>query len=189
MSPVPVPREVLVVEDRHTATAFAEHPDDLLKELIPRIEPLPLLVGGVVAVFADQQHPVNVQAASAAAQRLGNRRIDFHLREVSCPFAAEFSIRLLVGVDRHQFDVGDVVSTVPTVPVQVAVEDVLRVRVTAEFGDNRSDARAFHDAVRREVSGGSRGLLDTVLDPVRNRTRVRHLENSGPLRVFYREKS
>ena len=58
---VPIPREVFVVEHRHGAAAVAKHVDDLLKELVSRIERLPLFVLRIVAVLADDHHAVDRQ--------------------------------------------------------------------------------------------------------------------------------
>ncbi len=55
LGPVPVPGEVLVVEDRDRSPAALEDVDGLLEEFVPRIERLPLVVARVLAVLADDQ--------------------------------------------------------------------------------------------------------------------------------------
>ncbi len=57
--PVPLPREVLVVEDGNAVAALLEDVDDLGEELVPRIERLPLFIARIIAVFADQQDAVD----------------------------------------------------------------------------------------------------------------------------------
>ena len=53
---------------------------DLAKELISRIEDLPLFVAGVIAVFADDQDGVDGQFLAAAAEGLGDRGIDLEAK-------------------------------------------------------------------------------------------------------------
>ena len=68
--------EVLVVVDRNGAAVLFEDLDALLEEFVARIEDLALLVARIVAVLADDQHGIDGQFVAAAAQRLGDGRID-----------------------------------------------------------------------------------------------------------------
>jgi len=55
---------MFVIKHRHRPAAGFEDFDDLLKHLISRIQPLPFFVGRILAMFTDQQHPVNRQRIS-----------------------------------------------------------------------------------------------------------------------------
>ena len=63
--PLPIPGEVLVVEDRHGAPAVAEYLDDLLEELVARIFGLAFFVARIIAVLADEHHAIHRQLAAA----------------------------------------------------------------------------------------------------------------------------
>ena len=65
---------MLVVEHGRRSARLAIGVDDLLEEAPPRIHVLFLLVVRIVAVFADQQHPVHRQLVAASGERLGDRR-------------------------------------------------------------------------------------------------------------------
>jgi hypothetical protein len=54
---------MFVVEDRSRLPGFAEHVDDLAEVLVSRILRLSLFVDRVIAVFADQENPVDSQFA------------------------------------------------------------------------------------------------------------------------------
>ena len=69
-------RKMLVVENRDRAAVVLEDLGGLAEELVARIEDLPLVVAGIIAVFADDQDGVDGQFVAAAAERLGNRGID-----------------------------------------------------------------------------------------------------------------
>ena len=72
LRPLPLPRQVLVVEHRRGAAVLREHLDDLLEELVPRVLDLAELVLRVLAVLADHQHRIDRQLVAAAAQGFGD---------------------------------------------------------------------------------------------------------------------
>ena len=63
LGPVPVPREVLVVEDGHGAATLAEDVHDLGEELIAWVLGLSLFVLGVIAMLADEDDAVDGEFA------------------------------------------------------------------------------------------------------------------------------
>ena len=74
----PVRREMLVVEDGDAAAARLEDLDDLLEELIPRIERLPLVVLRIVPMLADDDDAIDGELRGPQGQRLGDGRHDRH---------------------------------------------------------------------------------------------------------------
>ena len=77
---------MLVIENRDGPAVLLENPGCLAKELIAWIKDLPLFVPGIIAVFADDQYGVDGQFLAAAAERLGNRRIDLEAK-IASPLA------------------------------------------------------------------------------------------------------
>src|ERR1051326_3542721 len=69
---------MLVGIDRHRAPRFAKHFNNLLVKFETRIKLLLLVVEGVIAVFADEQHAVNSKFPGTQRERLRNR---FHHRD------------------------------------------------------------------------------------------------------------
>ena len=96
-------RQMLVVENRDGPAIVLENPGCLAKELVAGIENLPLLILGVVAVFADDQHGVNGQFVAAAPERLGNRGIDLETKIASAG-ALWSSFGLLVDIKCDDVD-------------------------------------------------------------------------------------
>src|SRR4051794_14058536 len=78
LSPVPVPRKMLVVEYRYSASAVTKYFVDLLEELVAGILDLALFVSLILAVLADDDDSVNGQLASAQGQSFGDARAHFH---------------------------------------------------------------------------------------------------------------
>src|SRR5205823_4622124 len=98
LGPVPPPREMLVVEDRHTAARTPEDVDDLLKELVTGIEPLAPRIARITAVLTDNHHAVDGELLSATSQRQGDRGIDGQFRMPGGAFLAQITRRLLIDV-------------------------------------------------------------------------------------------
>ena len=70
--PLPIPREMLVAEHGHGASAVAKHLHDLFEELVARILRLPFFVARIIAVLAHHHHAIHRQLASAERQGLGD---------------------------------------------------------------------------------------------------------------------
>src|SRR5579862_2046965 len=83
--PVPIPREMLVVEDGNAAPAFAKDVDDLCEEFVSWVKGLLFFVSRIVAVFTDEQDAVDSQLSRAERQRLGDGRVNPHRRELFGP--------------------------------------------------------------------------------------------------------
>ncbi len=64
------------------ATVTLKNPGDLAKELMTRIENLPFLVPGIIAVFPDDQDGVDGQLPATATECLGNLGIDLEAKIV-----------------------------------------------------------------------------------------------------------
>ena len=153
--PLPVPGEVLVVEDRGGSACCAVDGDDLPEELVARVEPLALLVGAVGAVLADEQDAVDGEAAAAQGQGVGHGRVDGQVLEAGLALAAEVVPGELVDVERHQVHFRAVVAAAPAVPFEEAVADVLAVGVLAVLGYDGRDpgARRFSGRGHSSLSG------------------------------------
>ena len=153
--PLPVPREVLVVEDRGGSAGGAVDGDDLPEELVARVEPLPLLVGAVGAVLADEEDAVDGEAAAAQGQGVGRGRVDGQVLEAGLALAAEVVPGELVDVERHQVHRRAVMAAAPAVPFEEAVADVLAVGVLAVLGDDGGDpgTRRFRGGGHLSLSG------------------------------------
>ena len=130
--PLPIPGEMLVVEDRHGAAARPKDLHDLLEEFVARILRLALLVLRIVAVLADQHHAVHGQFAAAERQRFGDGRIDLHAGRRAARSRLRSSLSDLVDVERHQIHGRMMMRAVPAVAVEKAVDDVLGVRNAEE---------------------------------------------------------
>ncbi len=57
--PIPVPRQVFVVEDGGGLAGSSEDSDDLLEELVARVEVLAFFIGRIAAVLADQKDAID----------------------------------------------------------------------------------------------------------------------------------
>ena len=67
---------MLVVEDRNGPAVGLENIDHLPEELVTRVERLSFLVARIVAVFTDDQDPVDGELRAPATQGLGDCRED-----------------------------------------------------------------------------------------------------------------
>ena len=136
---VPGRREMLVVEDRHAAAARLEDLDDLLEELVARVERLALLVSRIVAVLADDDDAIDGQAPAAERQGLGDRRVELQV----VPLRRARGPGRLRGIDRCRRDAtstsGAMPVAVPAVAQRQAIEKVLGVRVRADLGAEEGD--------------------------------------------------
>src|SRR5262249_48881882 len=74
--PLPVPREVLIVEERRTASAGAEDFNDLLEKLVSRVFRLALLVARILTVLAYQHDSIDCELSAAERQGLGDRWVN-----------------------------------------------------------------------------------------------------------------
>ncbi len=70
---------MLVAEHGDRPSRCRDHSCNLLEEVLPRIQVLPLFVPGIVPVLPDQQHPVHRQFAPAQRKRLRDAGIDRHI--------------------------------------------------------------------------------------------------------------
>ena len=101
LRPVPVPRQMLIVEHWDASAALFENVDNLLEELVPRIQRLALLVFRILPVFGDEQHAVYSKVAASQGERFRDRRIDLHRGKLACPRTTQIVLWLLVDVQRH----------------------------------------------------------------------------------------
>src|SRR5207247_5539920 len=72
--PVPIPRQVLVVEDRHRAAAGPEYFHDFLEEGVPRILGLAFFVTRILPMLADEDHAVDRELATPELKFLRDTR-------------------------------------------------------------------------------------------------------------------
>src|SRR5206468_1677094 len=86
--PVPIPRQVLVVEDRHGAAARFEDLYDLLEDFVERILVLSFFVAFVPAMFAYEQHAIDGQLFSAERQGFADAGVELHRGEARGAVAA-----------------------------------------------------------------------------------------------------
>ena len=140
--PLPLPRQVLVVEDGGGLPRGAEDVDDLHEELVARVEVLVLLVRLVLAVLADQEDAVDGQVVRAQGQGLGDGRAQLHLREALDAILGEVALGALVDVEGDDIHLGAVMAAVPAIPLEEAVDDVLSVGVLVVRGDDGGDTWA-----------------------------------------------
>ena len=113
--PIPVPRQVLVVEYRGRFAGGAEDCGHLLEEFVARVELLPFGIVGIVAVLGDEQHAVDGEVVAAQGQRVGDGGVDVELGEARGALAAQISLVHLIDVERDQIHLGAVVAAVPAI--------------------------------------------------------------------------
>jgi hypothetical protein len=128
---------MFVVEHRHGAPAVFVDLDNLLEELVARIQRLALFVARVLAVFADQDDAVDGELAAAERQRFGNGWIQLHRRIFGEPRLADIVAADLIDEDRHQIHGGTMMRAIPAVALEKAIDDVLGVGVFEVGGADR----------------------------------------------------
>ena len=150
---------MLVVVDRNRAAIRFEDLAALLEKFEAGIQYLALVVARVVAVFADDQHGIDGEFVTAAAQRFGDGRI--HLEpELLRALLAEIARRVLVHVQRDDLHVGLVPGPVDRIANQEAVADMLAVRKVAVDGGDDGDA--LRAGLLGEGGGGDGESLEEV---------------------------
>ena len=82
---------------------------------IARIEALPFFVGGIFAVFADNQNTVNCEFLTAQGKCLRNRRISLHCRKTFQSFATEVVVFDLFNEKGDEIHRWVMVSAVPPI--------------------------------------------------------------------------
>ena len=107
LGPLPLPGQVLVVEDGDRSAVLLEDLHDLLEEFVAGIECLPQFVDRILPVLADQEHPIHVQLVPAAAQRFGDGGVEGEAEFLRAG-AAQVILRELVHVGRYQLEGGPV---------------------------------------------------------------------------------
>ena len=150
--------EVLVVVDRHRPPVGLEDGHALLEHLVPRVELLAQLVVRVLAVLADDQHPVHGQLTAAAAQGLGHRGV--HLEaELPRPVRALIALGGLVDVEGDDPPRGTAPFALVRIADEKAVGEVLGVgQVAVDGGHHRQPHVAVvghaRPHVRQKVDSG-----------------------------------
>src|SRR5438445_4439356 len=124
---------MLVVEDGNRPAVLLEDVDHLLEKVITRIKHLAQLVAGIFAVLADTEDRVDREFVSAAAERLGNRRVDLETEFLS-PAFAQIVVGSLVDVGGHDLQPGFVPCSVHGVTNEKSVAHVLSMALEPEFG-------------------------------------------------------
>ena len=150
LGPVPVPGQVLVVENGDRSAAASEDVDRLLEKLKTRVEGLAFFVSWVPAVLADQQNAVDgkpVSPAREGCRRSWDRAVSPGWRFTRS--AAQVAGGPLIDVERDDIDRRPVMAAVPAIAVEKAVDDPLPVRlvrytvtIAAMRGRGRSLGRA-----------------------------------------------
>ena len=129
--------QVLVgVDGHHTAQSF-EGPRDRLEEPAARVEVLPLVVPGILAVLADAQHAVNRDPARAQRDRLLDRGDDRDLVLRRQP-PAQVALGRLVEVQGGQLQRGAGPAVAPPAFEDAGDQDV-GVQVAVVFRDDGRD--------------------------------------------------
>ena len=68
--------KMLVVEYGYGAAAFGTYTGDLFKEVTPRIHMPALFIPRIIAVFANQEDPIDVKCAGAGVQSLADTGVN-----------------------------------------------------------------------------------------------------------------
>jgi hypothetical protein len=152
LRPLPLPRQMFVVEDRHRAPAVLEDLDDLLEELVPRVKGLTLLVARITSMLADEQHAIDRKRAPSQGKRLRYGGKPFHGGKFLQPRPAHVIVTNLVDVDRDQIHLRVMVSAVPAIALEETIDDVLRMGVLEVRGADRGELGSRF-ALRREHEG------------------------------------
>ncbi len=124
---------MLIAKNWHGPPALPEDIHDAHEELVARIFRLPHLILWIVAVLSNQHHAVNRELIAAKRESFGNCRIDLHRRMPGGAFPAEIVGADLVDVQRYQIHLRTVVRTVPAIPIEKPVNDVLGMGVLEEL--------------------------------------------------------
>src|SRR5262249_38871638 len=125
--PLPIPREVLVVEDRDGAPARFEHLDDLTEEFVTWVLHLALFVTRVFAVLAYQHDAIDRELTAAQGERFRDGREAPGFGMTLESFAAPVAVVDLVDEERDEVHRRTVVRAVPAVAFKEAVHDMLTV--------------------------------------------------------------
>ena len=98
---VPIIRKMLIAKHRHRPPRRSEHPANLLKKILPRIHMLLLLIPGIIAVLANQQHPIHRQLITPQSQSLVNTPVHRHAKRL-CNRAPDIISKMhLIQIHRH----------------------------------------------------------------------------------------
>ena len=90
-------------------------------------------------MLADQQHPVDRQFTPSLAERFGDCGIDLHPGVAARPLTAQIILSDLFDIQRHHIHFGTMMSPLPAIALQEAVDDVLGVRIlVVDRGDGRN---------------------------------------------------
>src|SRR5262249_24985048 len=123
LGPLPVPGEVLVVEDRHRFAAVAEDLDDLLEELVARIFGLAFFVARAIAVLANEHDAIDGQFAAAQGPGVGDGFTALDLAMAGEAFLAEVAFTaLLVHPEGDEVHFGTMMYAVPAIPIEETID-------------------------------------------------------------------
>jgi hypothetical protein len=142
LGPVPAVREMFVVEDGNEAARALHHGDDLIEKFLAGVHPLAELVGGIIAVLADQEDGIDGERLAAEAEGLVDRGKEGHAEALGS-VAGHVAFRELVGVEGDDFDARiDPLAAEQTFAHQVD-EEIVGVGAVAEFGEDGGDFGAL----------------------------------------------
>src|SRR5262245_49821557 len=118
---------MFVVEHGDAPATLPEHAHRFLEKFVARIERLALFVFWIPAVFADNEHGINREPRLSQCESLCDSRINLHAMP-RLTVAAEVALRELIDVQRDQIHRRTIMAPLPAVPLEKAVDEMLRVR-------------------------------------------------------------
>ncbi len=161
--PVPVPRQVLVVEHRRRAAIFAKDVNNLAEEFVARILFLPQPIDRIVAMFADDEDGIHGELIAAAPQRLGDGGIDGET-ELLGTIAAQIVGRRLIDIGGDDIERRPMPLPAHGIADEKAFRHVPGVRAFAPFGGDDGKASAAGGLIgspgKRGCQGAGGGSFD-----------------------------
>src|SRR5262245_52367295 len=134
---------MLVRKQRHRASALPENLNDLLEQLITRIELLAHLVGRIIAVFPDQQHGIDAQLITLKRESVRDGWVNLEI-----VFGRKISTHVvfsdLVGIHRDDSSTQLDPNIVGCVSLEDAAAYDVGMRAIAVLGYNGGDGFLFH---------------------------------------------
>ena len=145
---------MLVVEDRHERVGGDHGGDRCLEQATARIEDLIEFIATVFAVFADQQHAIDIHARFADADRFRDRAEDRHAMP-RCHCNADIVGRDLIEVDRNDLDARLGGNAVEVVALEQFGDDDICVRVFAVLSEDGGNGFSGHGSSTLPAHSGS----------------------------------
>ena len=135
---MPLGGEVLVIENGDGTSAGFKDLDHLLEEAVTWITFLTLVVAGVVPVFSNDDHAIHIQGIPAAGQCISDCFVDGNPVSLLA-VTGKVVFGELIDIKGNQLDAWKVVFSVPPIPLQESINEMLSMAVAPYLGGQQRD--------------------------------------------------